>query len=55
LIKDWFDLLLSLYLKPFNEVELIFQQCQISGHKWIKADWHYLLAMDVVKCVIGQR
>jgi hypothetical protein len=36
-------------------VEKVFQGCLMSSHKWSTANWHYLIPMDAVKCVIGRR
>ena len=46
---------MELYVKPYSEVEKIFQDCLISSHKRTHSGSHYLIVMDTVKCVVGRR
>jgi hypothetical protein len=54
-IKDWLDLFIESLLSPVKEVLENFEKCHITDYKWTSDNNHYLLGMDVAKCVLGRR
>jgi hypothetical protein len=40
---------------PVEEVLANFEKCHITEYKWTSEKNHYLLGMDVAKCVLGRR
>ncbi len=55
-VTEWFELLMRLYVTPYEEILTIFkEECNITSHQWIRADFDYLMVMDAVKCVAGRR
>jgi hypothetical protein len=56
LISEWFEMFTRLYIKPYSEIDHIFNtECPISDHKWTSYGDHYLIVMDSIKCVIARR
>jgi hypothetical protein len=56
LISEWFETFTRLYIKPYSDINQIFNtECPISDHKWTNHGDHYLIAMDSIKCVIARR
>ena len=39
----------------YRDVEKVFRECQMHSDKWSTNNWHYLIPMDAVKCVVGRR
>jgi hypothetical protein len=55
LIIEWFDTLLNYLSQPYSQTEKDFKECGIEMHKWSTKDDTYLLPMDAIKCVIGNK
>jgi hypothetical protein len=54
-LKEWLDLLLDVYLKPFHETAKMFEECRINEFQRTVPSTQYFMPMDVLKCVLGFR
>jgi len=54
-IREWLELFLVSLMSPVETVLENFDKCHITEYKWTTEKNHYLLGMDVAKCVLGKR